>query len=127
MNKKILISLLLTFSLIIVSSISFATFDKIGNDMRNGTENVKNTTQNIARGAGNVVKDGVNSMTGNRNYNTTRVSTDDTTLFGMTTNTWTWLIVGITAIAIIAVIWYYSMQLSKSNNRHSHHDNDRLE
>ena len=34
---------------------------------------------------------------------------------GMSSNTWSWLILGIAAIAIIALVWYYSMQLN--NNR----------
>ena len=54
------------------------------------------------------------------NYNTTRVATTDTTgnatFMGMDANMWTWLIVGIAAIAIIALIWYYTMQLRSSDN-----------
>ena len=40
---------------------------------------------------------------------------------GMTANAWTWLIIGIAAIAIIAVVWYYSMQFTNTN-RHNNDD-----
>ena len=53
-------------------------------------------------------------------YNASRVATTDTTgnatFMGMDANMWTWLIVGIAAIAIIALIWYYTMQLRSSDN-----------
>ena len=56
-------------------------------------------------------------------YTASRVATDDSTLMGMTSTAWTWLIIGIAAIAIIAVVWYYSMQFTNSSN----HDDDRLD
>ena len=56
----------------------------------------------------------------NGRYNTSRTSTEGT-LMGMSSNGWTWLILGIAAIAIIAVVWYYSMQFTNKNNNN---DND---
>ena len=34
----------------------------------------------------------------------------------MSSSAWTWIILAIAAIAIIAAVWYYSMQFT--NNRH---------
>ena len=43
------------------------------------------------------------------NYTATRTSTEST-LLGMNSTVWTWLIVGIAAIAVFALIYYYTMQ-----------------
>jgi hypothetical protein len=48
------------------------------------------------------------------NYTATRTSTDGSYM-GMSSSTWTWIIMGIAAIAIIALVWYYSMQLTEKN------------
>ena len=50
------------------------------------------------------------------NYDATRTSADNTAM-GMNSTAWTWLILGIAAVAIIALVWYYSMQLN--NDRHN--------
>ena len=34
---------------------------------------------------------------------------------GMNATMWTWLIIGIATIAIVALVWYYSMQMRSSN------------
>ena len=54
----------------------------------------------------------LNPATGN--YSATRTSTD-ATLMGMNATAWTWLILGLAAIAIVALVWYYSMQVTSSN------------
>ena len=56
----------------------------------------------------------------NGRYTSTRTSTDiatDNTVLGMSSTAWTWLILGIATIAIIAVVWYYSMQFTNNNTR----------
>ena len=64
--------------------------------------------------AGNSVSNTVTSMTNNMDngdYTATRTSTNaegDATFMGMTATMWTWLIMGIAAIAIVALVWYYS-------------------
>lgn len=35
---------------------------------------------------------------------------------GLNATAWTWLILGIAGIAIIAVVWYYSAQLTSEND-----------
>ena len=141
MKKKFLIS----FAIILVSIFSFTVcfatdgLGNVANDVRNvvgGVENtVENAVENAVRDVSNVSKDvtgsvenGMNSDTHNsmsrtNNYNTTRVATGSSNMSGgMSASAWTWLILGIVAIAIIAVVWYYSMQLT--NGRNNHDDND---
>ena len=141
MKKKFLIS----FAIILVSIFSFTVcfatdgLGNVANDVRNvvgGVENtVENAVENAVRDVSNVSKDvtgsvenGINSDTHNsmsrtNNYNTTRVATGSSNMSGgMSASAWTWLILGIVAIAIIAVVWYYSMQLT--NGRNNHDDND---
>lgn len=77
--------------------------NNVGNDMSNGANNV-----------GNDIRNGMDNMgdNGNNSFNATRTSSEGTAnngsqgLFG--NNVWTWIIVGIIVIAIIAVIWYYA-------------------
>ena len=141
MKKKLLISSAIILASIFSFTVCFATdgLGNVANDVRNvvgGVENtVENAVENAVRDVSNVSKDvtgsvenGMNSDTHNsmsrtNNYNTTRVATGSSNMSGgMSASAWTWLILGIVAIAIIAVVWYYSMQLT--NGRNNHDDND---
>ena len=117
------------------------------NDVRNVVGNAENTVENAAKDVSNASKDATgdmeqagnnagNDMTNNQEngnnaranngnngsdeYTATRTSTDTTanTFMGMTANAWTWLILGIVAIAIIALVWYYSAQIRSSDYDH---------
>lgn len=137
MKKKLLISLAIILASIFSFTVCFATdgLGNVANDVRNVVGGVENTVENAVRDVSNVSKDvtgsvenGMNSDTHNsmsrtNNYNTTRVATGSSNMSGgMSASSWTWLILGIVAIAIIAVVWYYSMQLT--NGRNNHDDND---
>ena len=136
MNKKIFISLAIILCAIFSFSVCFATDNNAGkvlSDATNGVRDfvggVENTVENAAKDVSNTSKNitgatenAMNDATTNNGYTTSRVTTD-TTIMGMTQNTWTWLILGIAAIAIIAVVWYYSMQFTNNNN----HNNDKLD
>ena len=139
MKKKLLISLAIILASIFSFTVCFATdgLGNVANDVRNVVGGVENTVENAARDVSNVSKDvtgsvenGMNSDTHNsmsrtNNYNTTRVATGSSNMSGgMSASAWTWLILGIVAIAIIAVVWYYSMQLT--NGRNNHDDNDQF-
>lgn len=144
MNKKFFLSLAIILFIIFSFSICLATDGKSGmgtaaNDVRNFVGGVEDTVENAARDVSNTSK-GVtggaendmnrnyasgmtnfNGMIGsnrNNNYTATRTSTN----IGMSQNTWTWLIIGVAAIAIIAVVWYYSMQFT--NGRRNNNDKD---
>lgn len=146
MQKKVFITLGLIISLIFSFSICFAAdehpvqdaMNNAGNavkdtvnnaenvveDAVNNTEGTTEKAENVMNNVGNVVMDTGNNMekdtrtsTGNDTYTATRTSTDGrATFMGMNATAWTWLILGIAAIAIIAVVWYYSMQVTSENN-----------
>ena len=103
-----------------------------GDAVKDSTEKTENTMEN----AGNAIKDTGNTVgrdinnatsprdtaTNNGTYTATRTSTDgNATFMGMNATAWTWLILGTAAIAIIAVVWYCSNQLTSENN-HSRRD-----
>ncbi len=100
----------------------------ISNASKNATGNMENTANNIGNNIkdsfdGNTAKDTNNdsrTMTGTTtNYDATRTSANgEATFMGMNATAWTWLILGIAAIAIIALVWYYSMQFNSSNYDH---------
>lgn len=89
MNKKILVSL----SIILFTIFSFTICQATDDVMKGATNNIRN----FVGGVENTVE------------NAARTSTDTTTVTGMSQTAWTWLILGVAAIAIIAVVWYYSM------------------
>ena len=66
----------------------------------------------MEEGANNI---GNAMMNNNNDYTATRTSATDNTFMGMNSTAWTWLILGIAAIAIVALVWYYSMQIRSSN------------
>lgn len=141
MNKKFFVSLAVILFAVFSFTVCFATdgndLETATNDVRNfvgGAENtvenaaldISNTSKNVTGGFENGIDKDTNTMgltrdTNNGKYSTARTATDNIAT-GMTSTTWTWLIIGIAAIAIIALIWYYSMQFANNNNHHN--DND---
>lgn len=135
MTKKFfLISSILIFFLFI-SSYTFANNDlqKAGNDVKNTVGSAENAVGDMVGGVSGAIKSGTNkvenagdnmgktmknnsfsdstsNMDSRNGYNATRTST---TFAGMSSTAWTWLILAIAAIAIIALVWLYSAQ---SNN-----------
>lgn len=150
MNRKILVSLIITLFAIFSFSVCFANSGNSGlattaNNVRNFVGGVEDTVENVALDISNVSKDvtggtenvmsnnrtsGMNNsnrMTGSNmgsGYTATRTSTDTTSVAGMSQTAWTWLILGITAIAIIAVVWYYSMQFTNTGRRGNNNNNN---
>lgn len=132
-NKKMIVLFLTAIVILFSFSICLA------NDAKNMTESAVNGTKNMAESATNHVRNFAmdtgnnidNGVKGVSNYATERT---DTTVGGTTQNNWTWIVIGIAAIAIVAIIWYYLVQISNtrtSNNRsdreHSNYDNDHKE
>lgn len=125
--------LLTISSIIIIAIFSFSTcFANNGlKDAADGVRNVvggaENAVEDAARDISNASKDatgkmeeGANNignamMNNNNDYTATRTSATDNTFMGMNSTAWTWLILGIAAIAIVALVWYYSMQIRSSN------------
>ena len=138
MNKKILVSLSIILFTIFSFTICQATDDVMKgatNNIRNFVGGVENTVENATRDVSNVSKNIISgaenkmdavrtdSTMGN-GYNTARTSTDTTTVAGMSQTAWTWLILGVAAIAIIAVVWYYSMQFTNTGRKGNNNNDD---
>ena len=138
MNKKILVSLAIILFTIFSFTICQATDDVMKNATNNirnfvgGVENTvenaaldtSNASKNITSGAEKKMNDVRTDSTMGTGYNATRTSTDTITVAGMSQNTWTWLILGIIAIAIIAVVWYYSMQFTNTGHKGNNNNDD---
>ena len=147
MYKKFLIGLIVLFLITSFSCICLADNEgdsnNVGQDVVDGIRNVVGGAENAVEDAARDVANGSREATGdmekagnemtdsagstmsnsrdnnNDDYTTTRTATtDDTTLFGMNGTTWTWIIMAIAAIAIVALIWYYAAQ-NKTDNYNS--------
>lgn len=136
MYKKLLIGFSIILSIIFSFTFCFAAdgVNEAVNGVRNVVGGAENTMENAAKGASNMVKDATNNMEkgasetankigntmmDNRNYNATRTSAEmgsESTFMGINTTTWTWIIVGISVAAIIALVWFFSTQ--KNNNHY---------
>ena len=130
MNKKLAIVLSILIAAIFSFNVCFA--NDMANDAVEGVRNVvggaENAVEDAAKDVTNAAKDATNSVenkmeniTNNRvtsstsTYNATRTNAEGSTLMGMNATMWTWLIIGIATIAIVALVWYYSMQMRSSN------------
>lgn len=140
MQRKILISISLLAAFFVFScSYSFANTNVMntveggmknfasdaGNAINNGANAVRDGVGHVENGVENVASDvfgGTNATRNNtaimggtnNNYTATRTSTNNATFLGMTANAWTWLIMGILAVAIVALVWFYGRQHSNS-------------
>ena len=90
-----------------------------GNTIGNGIKNSTNTLSDSGEKAMNTLENTDNSIMGsinnnNNNYNAVRTAADVSVL-GMTTNTWTWLIIAIVGAVIIGLVWYYGAQYEHKN------------
>ena len=91
------------------------------NTIENGAGNVGNAVENGARNTGNAIEGAMTDDNNDDGYTVARTATDTTD--GINTTTWTWFIIGVTAIAIGVLIWSY---IRERNARNSYIDsNDR--
>ena len=99
--------------------VSNASKDATG-DMENAANNgnkdmANNETNNNGEASDSNRTSATTDM--NNGYAATRTATDTgaTTFMGMTATAWTWLILGIAGIVIVALVWYYGMQVNSTN------------
>ena len=105
------------------------------NAIEDGARDIANTTKGATRAAENSM-DNATGMTENTNNNNnnnnsemngndrtnsntyivTRTSTTDSRFMGMNATAWTWLILGIAGIAIVALVWYYGSQMRTNHD-----------
>ncbi len=102
--------------------------NKVEDTAKNVMNSSKNATEDISRGMQNTensitdnnINDKITGQTDsyNGNYTATRTSTgdNDSTLFGMNSVTWIWLIMAIVAISIIALVYAYSTTMNNTNH-----------
>ena len=103
--------------------------ENAGTTITRGVEDVGETLGNGARDITRGVTNGSSSITtdmtrndnrDNDNGGYTAVRTaNDGTIMGMSPNTWTWLVLGIAALAIVALVWYYAMQNKNDYNHYN--------
>lgn len=93
------------------------------NAIEDGAKGIANTTKGVTGSAENAMENKDNSgmtqnnnRTNNSNYTATRTATTNQTFMGMSSTAWTWLIIGIAGIAIVALVWYYGSQIRTSND-----------
>lgn len=94
--------------------------------IKNGLNTVGHGTENVMQDVGTGMRDAGNTVAGmtttnnnngndNNGYQATRTATGDVKIAGMTTNAWSWLIIGITAAAIIILVWSYIKQKNRND------------
>ncbi len=122
-----------SFSVVLAADDNGGMLQDAANDVRNvvgGAENaVEDGAKDIANTSRNATGDMENTMNSdsNRNMNNdngnansyTATRTDangSATFMGMNSTAWTWLIIGIAGIAIVALVWYYGTQVNNSND-----------
>ena len=92
------------------------------NNNNNNGDDPNTTTGASTDNSGNNGTYSNNNIPGNYTAERTATSTDGT-LAGMNSTTWIWLIMAVLAIAIIALVYYYSAGLA-TNNRNNYHDDN---
>ena len=100
--------------------------ERIGNDVQNGVTDVKDSMKsnntNTMSGSMSNPNDSDKIGRTNNNYTATRTATtSDVAFLGISNTVWTWLIIGITAIAIISLIVFYMRQNKTTNNIYNNH------
>lgn len=141
MTKKVFIVFAISLLVILLGTYSFATENMMNKDnikntimnaensVANGVTSAINSVKNTANDAMNSMENGMNDMTQNTNdtnnennstYNVTRTdATTQTRVAGMTATSWTWLIIAVLGVAIVALVWYFARQYT---DNHSHND-----
>ena len=138
MSKKLFFSIGLLMSLIFTFAItfSFATDDNGAmnsvnnavNDVRGAVGGAENAVEGAVKNVTDTTKNATDNNTQSTGYTANRTATTATSnasntgnFLGMSSTMWTWLILAVAVIAIIALVWYYSNQL---NNNRRYDDND---
>lgn len=143
MLKKTFSLLIATFLIFITTNV-FAANNNFGQSMNNAGNGIRN----VVGGAENVVEDAVggigagvqnignaltqgdtnndnmdNGSLENGGYTATRTATpratSDNNAMGINSNIWTWIILGIAAVLIVGLVWYYAKQNSNGYNNHN--------
>ena len=117
MYKKMLVIFAILTIGIFSFSVCFANNDgSMLQDAANGVRDAVGGAENAMENKDNSGMTQNNNRTNNSNYTATRTATTNSTFMGMSSTAWTWLIIGIAGIAIVALVWYYGSQIRTSND-----------
>ena len=111
MSKKIF-AFILGFTIILATSFVFAT-NELKDSMDKTKTSVQNTTSHIS--------DSITRTDTQNGYTATRTNAENSTILGMSANTWTWFVLAIAALAIVGLVWYYAMQNKTDYGKHHNH------
>ncbi len=102
----------------------------VGNFVGDVGHTAGNVVENVVNGAGNLVEDGKNTVESGVNtvsngigttiYTAQRTSADSGTFLGMNADAWSWIIVGVFGIAIVALVLFYGKQHSDAEENNYH-------
>ena len=96
--------------------VSNASKDATGDMENKANEITNNAGRNDATSNHNRTVAATTANDDNNGYTAVRTNAEgNATLMGMTATTWTWIIMAIAAVAIVALVWYYSAQVNKDN------------
>lgn len=139
MSKKIFLTLLTILFIISCYSVTFATnmmndtkntVMKAGNSIGNsivkakdsvvgGAKNLTNDVEKTGTGAIDTAKDTTYSAIDRGSMQTTQYdavrTSADSNLLGMDSTAWSWIIMSIVGIVIVALVWYYGAQYEHRN------------
>lgn len=139
MSKKIFLTLLTILFIISCYSVTFATnmindtkntVMKAGNSIGNsivkakdsvvgGAKNLTNDVEKMGTGAIDTAKDTTYSAIDRGSMQTTQYdavrTSADSNLLGMDSTAWSWIIMSIVGIVIVALVWYYGAQYEHRN------------
>ena len=89
------------------------------NNFKNGMQNTMNNVQNGTQNATNNDQNSDNITPSDSNYTAQRTAGEtNNDFFGfMNDNIWAWIVIGIIAIAVIGIIWYYIATKNNYSNR----------
>ena len=137
MKRKIYIAILTVFAILAVScSYCFAN-----NTTSSAVDGIRNVVEDVGKGVSegikNVTDAGKNTMenmtsgknvqntrtTNNTNYTATRTTARTTSAgnTGINSTMWTWIIMAIVGIVIIALVWMYAKQNNTYNNKNNNY------
>lgn len=141
--KKIFASIVIAFALSLIFFIPSVFANNMASDAANGVRNAvggaENAVEDAAKGTAGAVKNGINTMSNgaqntmntvgndvkntanNGEYTATRTATETNNNFlgFMGNNMWAWIVVGIVALLVIGIIWYY---MARQGNYRDHND-----
>lgn len=145
MKRKIYIAILTVFAILAISC-SYCFANNTTSSAVDGIRNVVGGAENVVEDAGKGVAEGIRNITdagentmenmtsrnnmqntrttnNNTNYSATRTTarTTSTGNTGVNTTMWTWIIMAIVGIIIIALVWMYAKQNNTYNNKNNNY------